>query len=116
MADRKRGRDELEWAGGDWTVFGGFPTPDRTPEKGSKKLQLRRITSELHGAEGGAGAGTRPRRRLPEYLPPAAVLAQHVAADTHLAPWPSGSAALTASPWLPGLLGLIIFHLPIWGT
>ncbi|KAG7881054.1 hypothetical protein KL905_002080 [Ogataea polymorpha] len=49
MADRKRGRDELDAAGAGWSICEGLLTPDRTPAACSKKVQLRRITSELHG-------------------------------------------------------------------
>ncbi|OBA14124.1 uncharacterized protein OGAPODRAFT_95201 [Ogataea polymorpha] len=48
MADRKRGRDELDAAGAGWSICEGLLTPDRTPAACSKKVQLRRITSELH--------------------------------------------------------------------
>ncbi|KAG7884475.1 hypothetical protein KL938_001602 [Ogataea parapolymorpha] len=84
MADRKRGRDELEAAGSGWSMCEGLLTPDRTPAACSKKLQLRRITSELHARNGGAGAGIRPHNRQPGHLPSTAVLAQRAATGTYL--------------------------------
>ncbi|KAG7866341.1 hypothetical protein KL918_003806 [Ogataea parapolymorpha] len=54
MADRKRGRDELDAAGSGWT------------------------------RNGGAGARTRPHNRQPGHLPSTAVLAQRAATGTYL--------------------------------